>query len=204
MKKLNRVIITMLTVLVSTYCLFGQETETSKTPEIGKFGIGLNFERNVSDNYYFFPVSTQFIFSYNIQSKIRIEPEISFEITNFYDDYDKVENKKKQLNVGIGGYGMVPRNSIIFIYGVRFNHLRYTNKSDNHTSGETATKAFSFGPVIGIDYLISSHLCIGADFKLLYLTELRQYDFNIADNVVEESTYKNFKSLAGLKFRFYF
>jgi hypothetical protein len=55
-----------------------------------------------------------------------------------------------------------------------------------------------------MDYFISSHFSLGADYRILFRTEFQKYDYDSNDQVTEESSYKSLSNVAALRFRFYF
>jgi hypothetical protein len=193
--------------MLSIDCLPGQETQDDNTTQLSKFGIGLDLEKDVNNNfyfYYYFPLTSQLVLTWNINDKFRLEPELSFSLTNYYDgDYD-YHNKEKVLNLGLGGYGLFPKNAVCIFYGIRFNYQFYRRDRDSSPDIDSRNMAFSIGPVIGMDYFISRHFSIGSDFKVLYVTELMRNNYDPDDSDIEESSYKNMSTIAGLRFRFYF
>ncbi len=205
MKKLRCCLIFMVAFAAGMNNVSGQGTTNSEPQELRRFGIGLNLVHNFSDLlFYQNPIRSQLIFTYNINDHLRIEPDVGYEMINHHYDSDNRTRKESQLSVGLSGYGLVYRNPVCFYYGLNVGYLHYRETTTGPTTGKTTGKGVNIGPAIGLDYFISPHFSLGADFRLLYTAELRKIDYDVDDAIKTEIRYKQLDTLAGLKFRFYF
>jgi len=159
-----------------------------------------------SYNYSYFiqPYSSQLIFTFNISDNFRMELDLGFQRVNYHDDDNDHTRKENQLSAGVGGYGLVLKSPICFYYGMKLGYVHYLENAEYTTTSKTTGKGVKIGPVMGLDYFISSHFSIGTEFRLMYAAELRTSNQNVENNTTRDVRYKNLNTIAGLKFRFYF
>ena len=205
MKKYLISLFTLVIVLLNIESLTAQEEKTKGSFEFRKFGLGLNLEENITESYYYwFNPPVRLTFSANIKNRIRIEPEAGFTYTRHYDDHTEREEKNKTLAVGVGAYGLTPKGSICMVYGCKLSYIRYKHNIYNSYEEESSANGVCFGPVVGLDYLISPQFTIGVDFELLYEYQITKDIDYINVDFVKESSNTYLETIAGLKLRFYF
>lgn len=202
--------ITTLLILVifsvNITSLSAQEEESPGAFELRKFALGLNFKENIFNGYHYYYAypPAQLTFSVNIKDKFRIEPQAGFGFVNHYDENDESGYKQRSISAGFGFYILKPKGSLCATYGCSLDYLHSRRKGYDANESEYSTNGISFGPAAGLDYMISPHFTIGADFKLLYRYEKEKYDFNSQMDIFDESSYKYFDTITGLRLRFYF
>jgi len=197
-------ILVILSVNITS--LSAQEEESPGAFELRKFALGLNLEENIFEGYYYYYAypPAQLTFSVNIKGKFRIEPQAGFGFVNYYDENDERGYKQRSISAGFGFYILKPKGSLCAIYGFNLGYLHSRRKGYDANESESFINGISFGPAVGLDYMISPHFTIGADFKILYRYHQEKYEVNSQMDIHEEMSYKYFDTLTGLRLRFYF
>ena len=187
MKKFKNVTFFLSVVIAGFNNLSAQVTQKNENIELRKFGIGLNLEQNISNYSYFIqPNSSQLIFTFNISDNFRMETDLGFQRVNYHDDDNDHTRKENQLSASVGGYGLVLKSPICFYYGMKLGYVHYLENAEYTTTSKTTGKGVKIGPVMGLDYFISSHFSIGTEFRLMYAAELRTSNQNVENNTTRD------------------
>jgi hypothetical protein len=199
-------LIILVILSVNITGISAQEEEIPGASELRKFALGLNFQENIFDvyHYYYAYPPAQLTFSMNIKAKFRIEPQAGFGFMNYYDENDESGYKQRSISTGSGFYIIKLKGSLCAIYGFYMDYLHSRQKGYDTNGSTSSSNSIGFGPAAGLDYMISTHFTIGVDFKLLYRYQKEKFDFNSQADITEDSSYKYFDTITGLRLRFYF
>ena len=199
-----------LSVIVIFFTFFfsnsiGQTSESQdESPKPRTFGIGIDLNPEIFRGFYYFETTSQFLFTLNIKDKLRIEPEIGF-FTTSHSRVNGLEDDASNNNIGIGIYGLKSINQILIRYGIKYNHFSFNYDREDNTTSRYEHKAYGIGPSFGVEYLIGKHFSVGMGFSVIYMNRKAKTDYDISDNIIDEETeYKQWSTIAGLQFRFYF
>lgn len=196
-----------IVVIFTTFFCSNSICQTNESQDeyhkLRTFGIGINFKPDVFEGYYYYESPSQFLFTLNIQDKLRIEPEFGFSSTSQLRDSGSEDNISSN-NIGIGIYGLKNINQILITYGIKYN--RFSNITDRENINyRHEHKAYGIGPSFGVEYLLGKHFSVGTEFNVIYMNRKEKNDYDTRDNIVDdESEYKQWSTIAGLQFRFYF
>ena len=197
-----------IVVIFTTFFCSNSICQTSESQDeyhkLRTFGIGINFKPDVFEGYYYYEIPNQFLFTLNIKDKLRIEPEFGFSSTSHLRESGS-EDDISRNNIGIGIYGLKNINQILITYGIKYNHFLYNHDRENSINSRYEHKAYGIGPSFGVEYLLGKHFSVGTEFSVIYMNRKEKNDYDISDNIVDdESEYKQWSTIAGLQFRFYF
>ena len=196
-----------IVVIFTTFFCSNSICQTSESQDeyhkLRTFGIGINFKPDVFEGYYYYETPSQFLFTLNIKDKLRIEPEFGFSSTSHLRDSGS-EDDFSSNNIGIGIYGLKNINQIFITYGIKYN--RFSNITDRENiNNRYENKAYGIGPSFGVEYILGKHFSVGTEFNVIYMHRKEKNDYDTRDNIVDdESEYKQWSTIAGLQFRFYF
>ncbi len=196
-----------IVVIFTTFFCSNSICQTSESQDeyhkLRTFGIGINFKPDVFEGYYYYESPSQFLFTLNIQDKLRIEPEFGFSSTSQLRDSGS-EDDISSNNIGIGIYGLKNINKIFITYGIKYNHFSNITDREN-INYRHEHKAYGIGPSFGVEYLLGKHFSVGTGFSVIYMNRKAKTDYDTSDNIIDDETeYKQWSTIAGLQFRFYF
>ncbi len=198
-----------IVVIFTTFLCGNSICQTSESQDeyhkLRTFGIGINFKPDVFQGYYYYETPSQFLFTLNIKDKLRIEPEFGFSSISHLRESDS-EDDISSNNIGIGIYGLKNINQILITYGMKYNRFsNITDRENNIRNSRYEYKSYGVGPSFGVEYLLGKHFSVGTEFSVIYMNRKEKNDYDISDNIIdEESEYKQWSTIAGLQFRFYF
>jgi hypothetical protein len=177
---------------------YGQSLDTDiNNYKLKPFGIGINVE--LPRSYSFYLPSSSITLTFNILDKLRIEPEVGIR-TYTRDEGSSYKSKNKGIIYILGTYGIINKNKVGFIYGLKLGYSSEFSeyKSSTMVNYETyEAKGILFGPVIGIEYFFSEHFTIAGEiFPNYYSKKVKDYQ---DDDIKQKEWITN----TGLKFRFY-
>lgn len=202
-----------IVVIFTTFFCSNSICQTNESQDeyhkLRTFGFGINFKPDVFGGYYYFYENpSQFLFTLNIKDKLRIEPEFGFSSTSHLleSGSGNSEDDISINNIGIGIYGLKNINQILITYGIKYN--RFSNITDRENTIRNSRyehKAYGIGPSFGVEYLLGKHFSVGTGFSVIYMNRKEKNDYDISDNIIDDETeYKQWSTIAGLQFRFYF
>jgi hypothetical protein len=190
----------LLTAGLLCVLLMGQAQQDS----IRKFGIGVEL-----DNFILFDLlsngslipSNNIIFTYNFNSKYRIEPVFGF--IKYNDDHYQING----YHLGLGNYLLLRKEKTVFQLGLKaglddlFIENRYSNSWLSGNLQERETR-LSIGPFIGGEYFLGKHFSIAAEVGLLYFNSTLKDNEDTYDTEDIKTSY--FITDTGIILRFYF
>ena len=183
----------------------GQTNESQdESHELRTFGVGINLKPDIFRGFYYYETPSKFLFTLNIKDKLRIEPEFGFS-TKSQSRESGLEDDIIKNNIGIGIYGIKSINKILITYGIKYNHFSYNRDREDNTTIRYEHKAYGIGPSFGVECLLGKHFSVGTGFGVIYMNRKEKNDYDISDSIIDdESEYKEWSTVAGLQFRFYF
>lgn len=189
----------LLKILLVSFTAFSQSTSQEKSWQLKTFGVGIN--TCVDKLSWEYPYSsTSGFFTFNIEDRIRFEPEIGFFRNKEERDNPEI-SKTDQINLILSTYGIIHENKVSILYGVKLGYLYY--RSENKYAGiselsKSKSDGLLFGPVLGLEYFLSDNFSIGGEFFIRYMN--RKGYWSNGDDFKE----KAITSGAGIKLHYYF
>ena len=198
MKKPMKTLASVILLLVLFCNISISQTTGNQDEEIilRTFGLGFDYKPNLyNDLWYFYGYPNQFLVTLNIKDIVRIEPRIGFTFTSH--KYDNTWDEVSGYIAGIGIYGLKNKNPVLFRYGFEYLHFMRTYEADNAVRNRRVRKGNGIGPSIGVEYLFRKHFSLGTGFSVIYSK------VEVDDGVSKDES-KDWSTITGLQFRFYF
>lgn len=186
---------------------FSQTSEDS-IAGLRKYGFGLHIEQILSSDSqlpaFIYPF-TKIVFTYNVNSKVRLEPKLGFIKVN-----DKTEwnQDSTRLHLELGAFLMTQREKINIYYGISTGYNFLMEKFEDYLSDDTSrniTNRLFIGPKAGGEYFIGKHFSLSGEVGISFYSSIfkikggnRYYD----PNVERKKSYNMVTS--GVIMRFYF
>lgn len=152
----------------SSICLYGQSEEESSTENIDtevtikKIRIGLSGK--ISNIYLIDNNNSTISIPIFINSKVKIEPELSYLSEKTTDSTSSAFNDKAFLHLGAGISFLKQYKNGYFNIGIRGGIIKSWIDSE-------ATKGTNYfaGPILGYDHFLSTNFAIGLDINPYFL-----------------------------------
>jgi len=188
--KILRLVLMAIFLFTSTISNYGQESKHSK---LG-FGISIadikDLVRILSSDADF---SSSILLPIHVSSKLKIEPEIGFFITDS-EDNTKTQNEKSkdysdEFHVGIGIFPLKELGSYKLYYGLRVGYIHVSSYNEYNMGypvrNESASNGFYLAPGLAGEYFFNNHFSLGGEvqFRFTSLSGEEKNDMNVVTDL---------------------
>lgn len=199
--KTTRIITLLFLFILFNNRIFAQDEKKSI---IKPFGIGLHIEQFKFNDITDFGLApaNKIVFVISPSKVFRIEPEIGFR-----SGKNKTNDLKNSgVYAGLGLLGMLQKNKLNILYGIRIEYasIKYESINNGFTGSKVTNESnrLSVGPGIGGEYFLGDNFAFGGEVGLRYAKLKSTEDPKPAGYTDVESSY--ISSDAGLFIRIYF